>query len=138
MIVLDTNVLSELTRPAPDVAVVRWIDLQPDLFTTATVLAELVYGVTRMPAGRRRDLLEQDVNDFIESGLAGRVLPFDELAAREYGAVVASREASGQPISQADAQIAAVCVSTGAALATRNTRDFRDLGLALINPWEAG
>ncbi|CAN5220149.1 type II toxin-antitoxin system VapC family toxin [soil metagenome] len=137
MIVLDTNVLSELTRPAPDPAVVRWLDAQPELFTTATVLAELVYGVTRLPAGRRRDLLEREIGELAEGGLAGRILPFDEHAAREYGAVVAARESRGMPISQADAQIAAVCLSTGAALATRNTGDFRELPLTLINPWEA-
>lgn len=135
MIVLDTNVLSELTRPVPNPAVVRWLDLQPELVTTATVLAELIHGVVRMPAGKKRELLEREVDAFSESGLA--ILPFDEHAARECGAIVAFRESRGQPISLADAQIAAVCISTGAALATRNVLDFRDLGLDLINPWEA-
>lgn len=91
-----------------------------------------------MPVGQRKGRLERQVDAFIESGLAGRILPFDEAAAREYGAIVASRESRGRPITQADAQIAAVCLSTGASLATLNTRDFRDLGLTLINPWEQG
>lgn len=137
MIVLDTNVVSEVLRPTPDPAVVAWLEsvTEPVALTTITV-AELLAEVRRLPAGRRRD----ELNDLIESVLApyegnGCVLPFDVAAARSYAAVVTERSAAGQPIAMADAQIAAICRSRAAVCATRNVRDFTGTGVTVLNPW---
>lgn len=137
MIVLDTNVVSELMRPAPDHAVVAWVDTQPvaDLFLTSVTAAEMLYGVARLPAGRRRTQLAEQVGAVMKVDFARRVLAFDVVAAGHYGDIVAQREAAGRPISGADAQIAAICRSHGAALATRNVSDFDDTGIEILDPW---
>ncbi|CAN5210630.1 type II toxin-antitoxin system VapC family toxin [soil metagenome] len=137
MIIVDTNVLSEPMRPSPDPRVMRWLhDQDPaGLFTTATVIAELSAGIARMPAGARRDAVARAIDEVVTEELAGRVLPFDLEAAIEFGALSAARESSGHALSMADGQIAAVCLTNGAALATRNTRDFEELGIDLIDPW---
>ncbi len=139
MIVLDTNVVSELVRPVPQPAVVAWVDAQPvsDIFTTAVTAAEMVYGVARLPPGRRRMRLAEKVELMVEVRFARRVLAFDAVAAGHYGDIVARREAAGRPISTADAQIAATCRCVGAVLATRNVSDFDDVGLEIVNPWTA-
>lgn len=137
MIILDTNVVSELVRPVPEPAVVAWVDAQPasDVFVTAVTAAEMVYGVARLPPGRRRTHLAEKVELMVKVRLARRVRAFDVVAAGHYGAIVARREASGRPISMADAQIAAICRSDGAVLATRNVADFADVGIEIVNPW---
>ena len=139
MIVLDTNVISELTRPVPDSRVIAWLDSLPTEETaiTAITAAELRYGVRRMPDGRRKTELSEAVSALINTDFRGRVEPFDVLAADEYAHVVISRERSGQPISISDAQIAAICRILNATLATRNTSDFAGAGVNLINPWIA-
>ncbi|MGH2853660.1 MAG: type II toxin-antitoxin system VapC family toxin [Solirubrobacteraceae bacterium] len=137
MILLDTNVLSELVRRKPDEGVMSWIDSldAAAVATTAITAAELRYGVARLPAGRRRDLLGEAVRGLLEDDLSGRVESFDASAATHYAVIVSDRERAGRPISVADAQIAAICRKLGAQLATRNTGDFQATGIDLIDPW---
>jgi len=140
MIVLHTNVLSELMRARPDDAVVAWADARaPDqLLTTANTVADILHGIARLPDGRRKSALHEAAIETFADDFAGRILVFDELAAEQYAELVSARERSGQPISMADAQIAAICRCQDAPLlATRNLKDFRGLGINLINPWEA-
>lgn len=136
MIVLDTNVVSELMRTTPAANVVDWVTQQPaaEVCTTAVTLAEVRYGIARLPAGRRRDLLRAAADD-VFSAFADQVLAFDAPAATHYADIVVERQHSGSPISGFDAQIAAVCRTHHATLATRNTDDFDHLGLDLIDPW---
>ena len=139
MIVLDTNVLSELTRAEPAPSVVAWLDRweSSELYTTALTAAELRGGVEVLPPGRRRDLLAADVERLLTGTLAGSLLPFDGESARHYADVVSARRRAGAPIEAFDAQIAAICLQHGAVLATRNLRDFEGVGLPLVNPWAA-
>jgi toxin FitB len=137
MILLDTNILSELVRAMPDPAVERWLAAQPvaSVFTSAITEAELRYGVALLPDGRRRAVLSHEMAAMLEVDFAGRILPFDSPAAMAYAEIAAVRRQAGRPMSQADAQIAAICQSRGAALATRNTSDFDGCGVTLINPF---
>jgi toxin FitB len=138
VIVLDTNVISELTRQAPEPGVISWLDSLPadEVGTTAVTAAELLYGVARMPAGRRKTELAAAVLGLLGDDFRDRVLPFDEHCASRYADIVCGREALGRPIGVADAQIAAICRTAEAALATRNTDDFAGAGIELINPWK--
>ena len=135
MIVLDTNVVSEMTRQAPADAVKDWFDRQVDLYTTAITQAEMLYGLERMPKGRRRDELFESLADIFNDLFAGRILSFDSVAAVSFAQVTAGRERIGRPIKQPDAQIAAIARARGASLATRNVRDFEHCGITVINPW---
>lgn len=137
MILLDTNVLSELIRREPDEGVTRWLDSLDAavVATTAITAAELLYGVARLPAGRRKERLSEAIRGLIEEDLDRRVEPFDATAAGHYADLVSDRETAGRPISIADAQIAAICRKLGATLATRNTSDFKDTGIELLDPW---
>ena len=137
MIVLDTNLVSEVMRPEPAPSVVGWMTrwASADLALTAVTAAELQFGVARLPAGRRRTGLARAVHAMLTEDFAGRVLPFDVTAAGHYAEIVRRREVAGRPISIADAQIAATCLSYGAVLATRNVRDFEGTGLDLVDPW---
>lgn len=137
MIVLDTNVLSELSRVAPDERVVTWMKAQVDVAIAATTVGELLAGVSRMPMGKRRVELHEELTVIIDEGVGGRVLPYDREAAEAYAVVMASRSAAGRPISVPDAQIAATCLVVDAAVATRNVRDFEGTGVTVINPWDA-
>lgn len=134
-VILDTNVISELAREVPDTRVVAWADSQRDVALTATTLAELLYGVARLPTGRRKAQLEDAIREMTNVRLRDRVIAFDRLAASHYAQIVANREKAGRPISTADAQIASVCRLYEVALATRNTRDFEGVGITVINPW---
>jgi predicted nucleic acid-binding protein len=138
VILLDTNVLSELVRPEPDQGVLDWLDALDAgrVATSAITVAELLYGVARLPEGRRKQRLAAAIGELIDQDLAGRVHPFDKPAAQHYGQLVDERERAGMPISVADAQIAAICRALGATLATRNTSDFEDTGVKLIDPWK--
>jgi predicted nucleic acid-binding protein len=138
VIVLDTNVVAELMRNAPEPAVVRWVDAfdAADMFITAVTAAELMYGVARLPEGRRKERLSVKVSALVAEDFADQVLPFDEPAAVHYGNIVASRERSGRPISMADAQTAAICRHWSAGLATRNVTGFADTGVHVVNPWD--
>ncbi len=139
MIVLDTNVLAELMRPSPEPDVVDWVAAQPpaSLFTTTVTQAEVLYGIAVLPSGKRRDTLEELVEGMFAEEFNRRVLPFDTAAAREYAVVAAERRSLGRPIAQFDAQTAGIARSRSAAVATRNSRDFEDCGVSLINPWSA-
>jgi predicted nucleic acid-binding protein len=138
MIVLDTNVLSELMRERPAASVVQWLDARDtdSLAITAITVAELLYGVARLDDGARKTKLATAVNDLVHEDFAGRVLPFDAVAAVHYAEVVSDRDRQGRPVSTADAQIAAISRAHDAALATRNLRDFEATGVELLDPWE--
>lgn len=137
MIVLDTNVISELMRPAPDDRVVSWVDQYPsgDVFITAVTAAELQYGVARMPDGRRKTVLTMQVAELLAEDFRGQILPFGVNAAAYYAQIATAREREGRPISMADAQIAATCRHYDAELATRNIADFTDTGVHVHDPW---
>lgn len=137
MIVVDTNVTSELMRPSPAPAVAAWVRASSpkELYTTSITLAEIRYGLERLPAGRRKDALTNAAED-VFSAFTEHVLPFDAAAATEYAAVVTRRDRAGTPIDGFDAQIAAICRTYGAALATRNVADFVDTGIDVIDPWQ--
>ncbi len=139
MIVLDTNVLSELMRSEPDPVVAAWIDAQPraSLYTASVCQAELLYGIEAMPAGRRRDTLATLATTLFEEDLADQILPLTSAAAARYARIVVSRRDAGKPIGAFDALIAATALVAGASVATRDTDGFEDCGLTLINPWEA-
>lgn len=137
MIVLDTNVLSEMLRPQPDPGVMSWLDSNTRwmIATTSVTRAELLYGIEIMPAGKRRDLLKCLAQDVFEIDLRGRLLAFDRDAADAYASIGSVRRLRGSPVGQADAMIAAIVQSRGAVLATRNVRDFVGCGIAVVNPW---
>lgn len=137
MIVLDTNVLSELMRPTPNPRVWEWVKAQPaaGVFTTAITEAEILYGAALLPDGRRKSRLGEAVEGMFREDFAGRVLAFDSAAARSLAVIAAERRRAGRPIAQFDAQIAAICRSRGAGLATRNAADFTDYGIRVIGPW---
>ncbi len=136
---LDTNVLSELLRAAPEPAVTAWFARQaPDsLFVSAVTQAEMMLGARVLPAGKRRNTLEAALTAMFEHDFTGRVLPFDAAAAAVYADVVSARRAAGRPISQFDAQIAAIARCHRARVATRNVSDFEGCELSLVNPWLA-
>lgn len=138
MIVLDTNVISELVRKSPDPGVVGWLDGlgTPDIMLTAVTAAELLYGVKRLPDGRRKQGLLANVHGLLSEEFGDRILPFDAVAATHYADIVSRREGSGLPISMADGQIAAICLTWNATLATHNVGDFAGAGVELINPWD--
>jgi toxin FitB len=138
VIILDTNVLSELIRREPDERVTRWLDSldAAAVATTAITAAELLYGVARLPVGRRKERLREAICGLIEEDFDGRVEPFDVTAATHYADLVSDRETGGHPVSVADAQIAAICRKLAATLATRNTGDFKDTGIDLLDPWQ--
>ena len=135
---LDTNVLSELVRAAPDPAVVAWVRAQPkgSLFVTSVTEAEMRLGVRLLPAGKRRQALDLAVAAMFAEDFAGRIRPFDTVAVAHYVDVVWKRRAAGHPISQFDAQIAAIALRHGDKLATRNLSDFEGCGVTLIDPWK--
>jgi toxin FitB len=138
VIILDTNVLSELMRSQPAAAVFAWVAAQPRavLYTTSVNKAEILYGIAALPDGRRRASLAATAEAMFTDDFAGRVLPFDEEAAVHYAEVVAARRREGRPIEAFDAQIAATAQAAGADLATRDVGDFAGCGLTLVNPWE--
>ncbi len=139
MIVLDTNVLSEILRPQPEPKVLAWLSAQPEasLFITTITRGELLYGVHLLPKGRRRDALQRAVTAVFDEDFNHRTLPFDNHSADAYAEIASTRRTKGRPISQFDAMIAACARSRGASVATRNTRDFTGCGIQLINPWTA-
>ena len=137
MILLDTNILSELMRPVPEGGVEQWLADQPDasVFISAITEAELRYGVALLPAGKRRSALATVIQDMLGEDFTGRILPFDSAAAVTFAEIAANRRQAGRPIAQADAQIAAIARSRGATLATRNVPDFESCGIDVVNPW---
>jgi toxin FitB len=139
VIVLDTNVVSELMRKTPELGVISWVDgfSAAEVLVTAVTAAELMYGVARLPDGRRKRELHAKVEGLLTEDFQDQILPFDARAATHYAEIVASRERAGRPISMADAQIAAICRNWSAGLATRNVDDFVDTGVEAVNPWDA-
>jgi toxin FitB len=137
VIVVDTSVLSELMRAAPDPIVTGWVrrQLAGSLSTTAVTIAEIRYGIERLPDGPRRDELRAVAAELF-AAFSDQILPFDTAAAAEYAPLVVGRDRSGLPIDGLDAQIAAVCRSRRAALATRNIKDFAGTGVDVIDPWQ--
>ncbi len=137
MIVLDTNVVSELLRSAPATQVEAWLSAQDGamVYFTAVGEAELRHGVAILPAGRRRTALASAIENILEEDFRDRILPFDRAAARAYAAIAAKRRAAGRPISQFDCQIAAIARAHEADVATRNTGDYEGCGIKVIDPW---
>ena len=139
MIVLDANVVSELMRPTPGPQVLAWLDAQvPDtLWLTSVSVAELLFGIARLPDGARKQAFAQAAQRMLEEDFANRVLGFDLQAASVFADLAATSERAGRPIGLADGQIASICLVHKASLATRNEKDFMNLGLELLNPWNA-
>ncbi len=137
MIVLDTNVVSELMRPLPSAAVVRWISQHSadEIYSSTVVLAEVLYGIEILPAGRRRSDLLAGADKMFTVVLSGRILSFDEQSARVFAQIASTRRRKGRPMAELDAQIAAIASVHSASLATRNTGDFEGCGIRLFNPW---
>ncbi len=137
MVVIDTNVVSELMRPAPEPAVLAWFSRQrsTDLYLTAVSEAELRAGAAILPMGRRRDRLAAEVDAVVRQDFAGRVLSFDGAAARAYAAIAATRRSRGRPILEADCQIAAIAHARDAAVATHDAAGFGHCGITVIDPW---
>ena len=138
MIVVDSNVVSELMKPAPAEVVRERVMAHKgaSLYTTSITLAEVRYGIERLPSGRRKKLLTETAES-VFSAFENQVLPFDASAAMRCASIVTIRESLGLPIDGFDAQIASICSARGAALCTRNVKDFRNTGIDVIDPWQA-
>ena len=137
MIVLDTNVISEVMKPSPSAFVLDWLNQENSerLYLTSVSLGEIEYGLRILPEGHRRRELQDRFRRFVASAFALRVLGYDEQAAQFYGEVMAARRALGRPMSALDGQIAAIAKAHGAAVATRNIRDFEHCGVELMDPF---
>jgi len=137
MIVLDTNVVSEILRPAAEPRVLEWLEEQPasSVFTTVVTQGEILYGIRLLPDGNRRTKLWMAAEEIFGTDFEGRVLSFDSESATHYAEIGSSRRTAGRPISQFDAIIAAITRSHGATLATRNVRDFEGCAIEVLNPW---
>jgi predicted nucleic acid-binding protein len=137
VIVLDTNVLSELMRAEPDARVLAWVAAQPRalLRTTHINQAEILYGIAALPEGRRRAALAVAAEAIFAEDFAGRILPFGAAATARYADIVLARRRAGNPIDGFDALIAATALAADASVATRDTGGFAGCGLSLINPW---
>ncbi len=138
MIVLDTNVLSELLRPVPAKHVEDWLAAQngASVFFTTVGEAELRHGLALLPAGERHDALANAIEAILDEDFRDRILPFDREAARAYAVIASERRAAGRPISQFDCQIAAIARARQAVVATRNVDDYRGCGIRVIDPWD--
>ncbi|WP_199040361.1 type II toxin-antitoxin system VapC family toxin [Glycomyces salinus] len=137
MIVLDTNVISEITKPDADSRVVEWFGMlsMRKAAITAVTVGEIWDGLVRMDDGNRKRNLIEDTESLLQEFFSGRVLPYDYAAAMHFAVLSHHRRTIGREVDKPDAQIAAICVARGFALATRNTRDFEFTGVKLINPW---
>ncbi len=137
MILLDTNVISEVLRPNGAENVRRWLDLQPtrSIYICTPVFGELRYGLELLEPGARRARLERAYESIATELFADRILAFDRIAAHYFGKLRAARRKVGKPINAMDALIAAIALANSMTLATRNTRDFEGLGLPIVNPF---
>lgn len=137
MIILDTNVISEFMKKVPEPNVVAWSQRQraSELVVTSISVAEIGRGIARLPAGKRRAGLTERFEGFMAAVFGGRVLPFDEEAARLYGALASKREQAGRHADAVDLMIASIACQHKASIATRNTGDFEGCGVVLVNPW---
>ena len=138
MIILDTNVLSALMRPDPEVPVLKWLDQQPDssIWTTSITIMEIRYGLQSMLAGRRREQMTQELEAVLKEEIEGRYAPFDIAAAEQTAELMTLRRRKGRPVELRDTMIAGIALATRATLATRNTSHFEDLSVPVINPWK--
>jgi predicted nucleic acid-binding protein len=139
MIILDTNVVSAVMRQNADAVVVGWLDRQPveSIWITAVTVFEVHFGLELLAQGRRRRQLEDQFARALNEDFEGRILPFEQSAARAAALIAARQRQGGRPIEVRDAQIAGIAAARRATLATRNTRHFADLGIGLIDPWSA-
>lgn len=139
MIVLDTNIIAALMLPVPNEKVIEWLDCQQHshLYLPSIVIAEVRFGLQRMPNGQRQAALLKQFSSLLRTLFVGRVLDFSKEEAEIYAILRATREAQGKPMSICDAQIAAIARVQGFTLATRNTKDFQECGIVLINPFDA-
>jgi predicted nucleic acid-binding protein len=139
MIILDTNVLSELMRSAPDARVIQWLDGQPaeSIWITSITVFEAHFGIALLPRGRRRQALEVAFAQLLEEDLDNRVLDFDTAAAASAASIAAERQRKGRPADLRDTQIAGIALGRRATLATRNVRHFADMSVPIVNPWTA-
>ncbi|RQS33617.1 type II toxin-antitoxin system VapC family toxin [Burkholderia sp. Bp8992] len=137
MILVDTNVISEPLRREPSAAVIEWLDAQnvDTLFLAAISLAEIRFGVAALPVGRRRDWLEQSIEQRVVPLFRGRILPFDDAASQAYASLRAKARAVGNAMASADGFIAATAAANGLIVATRDVAPFEAAGLRVIDPW---
>lgn len=137
MILLDTNVISEPWKPAPDEKVVAWLDAQAieTLFLSAVTVAELRFGIAAMPLGRRQTTLRDCLEGDVLAHFSERILPFDLAASQYYSELMARARLSGKAIGQADGYIAATAAAHGLAVASRDASPFEAAGLKVLNPW---
>ena len=139
MYVIDTNVVSELMRPTPATSVANWIEARDakELFLTAISEAELRYGIALLTPGHRRDRLITAMNRWLDVGFDRRILPFDCAATKHYAEIASRRQRNGSPFSGTDCQIAAIVRSRNAVLVTRNVRDFVEIDIEIVDPWNS-
>jgi hypothetical protein len=138
VIIIDTNVVSEIMASSPSEATLVWFAkarTADELFVTTITVAEIFYGVELLPPGKRRDKLNSEAEATFSQDFGGRILVFDEMAARQFAQIASSRRKAGRPIAEFDAQIASIARSNDAVLATRNVADFEGCGIRLVNPW---
>lgn len=137
MIILDTNIISELMKSIPSDNVINWLDQQnvTELFFTTITIAEISYGLDLLSTGKRKTFLEESFNKSIMFSFKYRILSFDENAARNYGKIMANSKKAGRPMSVPDGQIAAIAQTNNAIVATRNIDDFEYCGIELTNPF---
>jgi predicted nucleic acid-binding protein len=137
MILVDTNIISEMMKPIPSANVISWIDQQnvSQLYISTVTIAEISYGINVLSKGNRRNFLEESFNKVLREAFEHRILSFDEVAAHFYGKIMSQRKEIGKPLSIPAGQIAAIARANSLAVATRNIRDFSDCGLSLINPF---
>jgi predicted nucleic acid-binding protein len=137
MILIDTNIISEMMKPAPDPKVITWIDQQNimQLYISTITIAELGYGINVLPAGNRRNSLEKAFNSVVREAFEYRIFSFDEVAAHQYATIMSQRKNLGKPMSIADGLIAAIARAHNCTVATRNINDFINIELDLINPF---
>lgn len=137
MVILDTNVIFELTRAEPNLKVLAWVDRfdHEDLYTTAVTKAEILFGLASMPAGKRKFELEESYRNLFKMWFLGRILAFDDDCAIHFAWLAASAMKSGRKYSTADLQISSIAILHGLDVATRDSRGFDHEGLAVIDPW---
>ncbi|RMH04986.1 MAG: type II toxin-antitoxin system VapC family toxin [Nitrospirae bacterium] len=140
MIILDTNILSAVMQEQRDRTIVRWLDRQAweSIWTTAITVFEIRLGLSILAKGRRRVRLEKAFQQVLDNILEGRILPFDEDAALAAGELAAERQRRGLTVDMRDTQIAGIAIAKRSTLATRNVKDFRDIAVPVVNPWEEG
>jgi predicted nucleic acid-binding protein len=137
MIIVNTNIISELMKASPSIKVIEWLNNQDatQLYITTITIAEISYGLNALPKGRKRQILEDSFNNARHDAFKNRIAQFTEPAAHVYGKIMAYRKELGRPMSILDGQIAAIAIIHSAILATRNINDFLDCGLELYNPF---